>query len=125
MFLMAEIGTDIDKAAALLQEGELVAIPTETVYGLANVSSVLKVFEVKGRPQFDPLIIHVSGINQAREYVESIPDIAYHLAKTFWPGPLTLVLKKKSIVPDLVTSGLDTVGIRCPNHAITQQLLQH
>jgi len=125
---MAEIGTDIEKAASLLERGELVAIPTETVYGLAgnalSTSSVIKIFETKNRPQFDPIIVHVTGILNAEEYVEEIPDLASTLAQKFWPGPLTLLLKKKSIIPDLVTSGLDTVGIRCPNHPLTQQLLK-
>lgn len=125
---MAEIGTDINKAAALLMQGEVVAIPTETVYGLAgnaiNSSSVLKIFEVKNRPQFDPLIVHVADIVQAQQFVEDISEQAKLLSEEFWPGPLTLLLKKKSIIPDLVTSGLDTVGIRCPNHPLTQQLLK-
>jgi L-threonylcarbamoyladenylate synthase len=125
---MAEIGKDINRAATLLTQGELVAIPTETVYGLAgnalDANSVLKIFEVKSRPQFDPLIVHVPDIQQAEAYVEEIPEAAYALARAFWPGPLTIVLKKKAIIPDLVTAGLDTVGIRCPNHTQTQQLLQ-
>jgi L-threonylcarbamoyladenylate synthase len=125
---MAEIGKDIQYAASLLMQGELVAIPTETVYGLAgnalNTNSVLKIFEVKNRPQFDPLIVHVPNIEKAEEYVEEIPNVASVLAHKFWPGPLTLVLKKKAIIPDLVTSGLNTVGIRCPNHELTRKLLQ-
>lgn len=125
---MAEIGTDIEKAIDLLEQGELVAIPTETVYGLAGnalqSSSILKIFETKNRPQFDPLIVHVTSIKNAEKYVEDIPDQGLTLAKAFWPGPLTLLLKKKNIIPDLVTSGLDTVGIRCPNHPLTQQLLK-
>lgn len=125
---MAEIGKDILRAASLLRDGELVAIPTETVYGLAgnalNTNAVLKIFEVKNRPQFDPLIVHVPTIERASDYVEEIPDMAQLLANTFWPGPLTIVLKRKSIIPDLVTSGLDTVGIRCPQHDLTRMLLE-
>jgi L-threonylcarbamoyladenylate synthase len=125
---MAEIGKDILRAASLLKDGELVAIPTETVYGLAanalNTNAVVKIFEVKNRPQFDPLIVHVPTIERAADYVEEIPDMAQLLAHTFWPGPLTIVLKRKSIIPDLVTSGLDTVGIRCPQHDLTQMLLK-
>ena len=125
---MAEIGTDILKAKNLLEHGELVAIPTETVYGLAgnalNASAVARIFDVKGRPEFDPLIVHVPNVNAVHEYVVEIPEKAYALAERFWPGPLTLLLQKKSIIPDLVTAGLDTVGIRCPDHPITQDLLK-
>jgi len=125
---MAEIGADILKAKNLLEQGELVAIPTETVYGLAgnalNGSAVAKIFMVKNRPAFDPLIVHVPNVNAVYEYVSEIPEKAYALAQRFWPGPLTLVLQKKSIIPDLVTAGLDTVGIRCPDHPLTQDLLK-
>ena len=125
---MAEIGDDILKAKTLLEQGELVAIPTETVYGLAgnalNAAAVAKIFSVKGRPQFDPLIVHVPNVNAVHEYVVDIPEKAYALAQKFWPGPLTLLLQKKSIVPDLVTAGLETVGIRCPDHPLTQDLLK-
>lgn len=125
---MAEIGTDIEKAIRLLTQNELVAIPTETVYGLAgnalNKVAAAKIFSVKDRPQFDPLIVHVADLSKAEEYVTEIPEQARMLANKFWPGPLTILLKKKNIVPDLVTSGLDTVGIRCPNHPLTHQLLQ-
>ncbi len=124
---MAEIGKDVMKAKDLLENGGLVAIPTETVYGLAgnalNVDAVTQIFRVKNRPQFDPLIVHVPDRIKAEQYVEYIPDKAKALADHFWPGPLTLVLKRKPIIPDLVTSGLDTVGIRCPDHALTRQLL--
>lgn len=124
---MAEIGKDINKAKLLLGRGELVAIPTETVYGLAanalNPDAVIKIFEAKNRPQFDPLIIHVPSLENARRYVAGIPDKGEALAKAFWPGPLTLLLEKKEIVPDLVTAGLPTVGIRCPDHPLTRSLL--
>jgi L-threonylcarbamoyladenylate synthase len=125
---MAEIGTDIEKAVKLLTHDELVAIPTETVYGLAgnalNRSSVTKIFSVKNRPQFDPLIVHVPDLEKANAYVLEIPEAAKKLAEKFWPGPLTLLLKKNSVIPDLVTAGLDTVGIRCPDHALTRELLK-
>ena len=125
---MAETGTDILKAKALLEAGELVAIPTETVYGLAgnalNAEAAARIFTVKNRPQFDPLIVHVPDIAIAENYVTEIPDKARKLANHFWPGPLTLLLKKKPCIPDLVTAGLDTVGIRCPNHTLTQDLLK-
>lgn len=125
---MAEINTNIEKAVDLLMQDELVAIPTETVYGLAgnalSKQAVAKIFSVKDRPQFDPLIVHVPNLSKAEEYVTEIPPVARLLAEKFWPGPLTLVFKKKDIIPPLVTSGLDTVGIRCPDHPITRQLLQ-
>lgn len=125
---MAEIGTDIEKAARLLEQEELVAIPTETVYGLAgnalNKTSVTRIFSVKKRPQFDPLIVHVPDLVKAEEYVAEIPEAVKVLADKFWPGPLTFLLKKKSIIPDLVTSGLPTVGIRCPDQPLTRKLLQ-
>lgn len=125
---MTESGTDIEKAAALLMAGELVAIPTETVYGLAgnalNLSSVTKIFQVKGRPRFDPLIVHVPDFIAVDQYATNIPQQAKLLEKRFWPGPLTLVLPKKNVIPDLVTSGLDSVGLRCPNHPLTHKLLR-
>jgi L-threonylcarbamoyladenylate synthase len=124
---MAEHGIDLEKAKALLGKGELVAIPTETVYGLAanalNAEAVAKIFTVKNRPYFDPLIIHVGDLETVENYVESIPPKARRLASLFWPGPLTLVLKKKPEIPDIVTSGMDTVGVRCPDHSLARQLL--
>ena len=125
---MAEIGKSVETAAHLLEKGELVAIPTETVYGLAanalNEKAVLEIFKVKNRPQFDPLIVHVASMAKAKELAETFPEKAEKLAATFWPGPLTLLVKKKSFIPDLVTSGLDTVAIRCPDHDLTRALLQ-
>jgi L-threonylcarbamoyladenylate synthase len=124
---MAETGSDIEKAKSLLVAGDLVAVPTETVYGLAgnalNPSAIAKIFEVKGRPRFDPLIVHVPDLKAARLYAAEIPTQAERLAAQYWPGPLTLLLKKRSVINDLVTSGLDTVGLRCPNHPLTQKLL--
>jgi L-threonylcarbamoyladenylate synthase len=125
---MADTGTDISIARDLLKNGELVAVPTETVYGLAGnaleTTSVARIFEVKNRPSFDPLIVHISEYQQLSKYVMHVPPHAERLAKEFWPGPLTILLKKRSIIPDLVTSGLDTVAIRCPNHPLTQSLLR-
>lgn len=125
---MAEIGKDIAKAKALLEEGKLVAIPTETVYGLAanalDASAVTKIFAAKNRPFFDPLIVHVPDVEGAKKYVEQIPTNALSLMREFWPGPITFLLNKKNIIPDLVTSGLDRVGIRCPNHELTHELLK-
>jgi L-threonylcarbamoyladenylate synthase len=116
----ADISTDLDRAARLLREGDVVAIPTETVYGLAanalNADAVVKIFEVKNRPHFDPLIVHVASIEDAKKITTDFNEKAQLLADAFWPGPLTLVLKKKNSVPDLVTSGLDSVGIRMPEH---------
>jgi L-threonylcarbamoyladenylate synthase len=122
------IGTDIGQAASLLKEGKLVGIPTETVYGLAAHAlmppAVLDIFRVKGRPAFDPLIVHVGRKESLSEYAVDIPDEALALADRFWPGPLTLVLKKASCIPDEVSSGLDTVGLRMPDHPLTLELLR-
>ncbi|MGC4023683.1 MAG: L-threonylcarbamoyladenylate synthase [Cyclobacteriaceae bacterium] len=125
---MAEIGKDIAKAKSLLEEGKLVAIPTETVYGLAgnalDVDSVTKIFTAKNRPHFDPLIVHVPDVDSVKKYVSDIPKQAVALMKEFWPGPITFLLEKKNNIPDLVTSGLDRVGVRCPNHELTHELLK-
>src|SRR5260221_6332098 len=125
---MAEIGKDIAKAKALLEQGKLVAIPTETVYGLAgnalNIDAATKIFAAKNRPYFDPLIVHVSNFQSVEEYAEKIPSKAIELMKRFWPGPLTVLLSKKNNIPDLVTSGLDRVGLRCPDHPMTLELLR-
>ena len=125
---MATIGQDIQQAKQLLEKGELVAIPTETVYGLAgnalDSTTVAKIFQVKNRPSFDPLIVHVSSLKAAHSFVVGIPRQAEQLVRRFWPGPLTLLLAKKEIIPDLVTAGLDRVGIRCPDHPLTQALLE-
>ncbi len=124
---MGIIGKDISRAVELLNNGQLVAIPTETVYGLAangmNADAVLKIYEAKNRPSFNPLIMHVPDIHHAKELVEDFPKGACLLAEQFWPGPLTLVLKKKKMVPDLVTAGLDTVGVRVPAHPLALELL--
>lgn len=125
---MATIGTDIKEAARLLQAGQLVAIPTETVYGLAanafSEAAVVKIFEAKDRPAFDPLIVHTHSVTEFSRIAVSIPDMAYQLAEAFMPGPLTLILPKAAQVPLLVTSGNDSVGLRIPNHPLTLQLLR-
>lgn len=125
---MATISSDIHPAISFLQSGELVAIPTETVYGLAGNAlrgdAVAKIFSVKDRPFFDPLIIHVPDFVSIQQWTLSVPDKAKILAKQFWPGPLTLLLPRNNVIPDLVTSGLETVGIRCPDHLLTRQLLR-
>lgn len=124
---MAEIGFDIDKAAAILKAGDVVGIPTETVYGLAgnalNEEAILKIYHVKNRPKFDPLIAHVDSIEKVSDLVREIPEKAQSLAMQFWPGPLTILLDKKPSVPDLLTSGLDRVAVRIPNHSLTLELL--
>ncbi len=124
---MAEISQNIEKAIELINNNELVAIPTETVYGLAGKSisedAILKIFTVKNRPKFNPLILHFANLEKAKEYVEFIPDLAYKLAEKFVPGPLTFLLKKNKNVPDLVTAGSDSVAIRIPNHKLTLYLL--
>src|SRR5687768_9216084 len=121
------IGTDVFLAGRLLREGGLVAFGTETVYGLGanalDVNAVARVFEAKGRPRFDPLIVHVSDAERAKEVVDSFPPKAVHLAEAFWPGPLTLVLPKRAIVPDLVTAGRGTVAVRVPAPEMTRRLL--
>lgn len=124
---MAVSGKDIQKAIEILQQDGLVAIPTETVYGLAanalRDEAVVRIFEAKNRPSFDPLIVHVDSIEQAEEMVLNVPAKAKDLAARFWPGPLTLLLRKQAIIPDIVTSGLNTVAIRIPDHPLTLDLL--
>lgn len=124
---MAIIGKDIDEAIRLLNDGEVIGIPTETVYGLAgnalNTDAAAKIFEVKNRPSFDPLIIHTNSIERFTTYVSEIDERVYALAEKFMPGPLTLLLPRKTIIPDLVTSGLDNVAIRIPEHPLTLELL--
>jgi L-threonylcarbamoyladenylate synthase len=119
---MAEIGVDIERAAAFLRKGQLVAIPTETVYGLAgnalDVKSVSSIFETKNRPSFDPLILHVASLEQVSLFVSEFPEKLKCLAEAFWPGPLTVLLPRKASVPDLVTSGLDRVAVRVPKHPV-------
>ena len=125
---MTIVSKDINKAVTLLNKEDVVAIPTETVYGLAgNIYSekaIHKIFEIKQRPLFNPLIVHVHSLEKAEELVSDFPEKARQLAKAFWPGSLTLVLKKKPAIPDLITAGKNTVAIRMPNHPVTLQLLQ-
>ena len=124
----ALIGIDLDHAAALLEQGKLVAIPTETVYGLAanglNTNAVSGIFAAKNRPTFDPLILHVGSIAQAKSLCTEWPEAADKLANAFWPGPLTLVLPKANHVPDLVTADQATVAVRMPNNPLSLGLLQ-
>ena len=124
---MVQIGQDIDAATAWLEAGNVVGIPTETVYGLAgnalNADAVLTIFRVKNRPAFDPLIVHTDTPAKLNLFVTHLPPAAQLLADAFWPGPLTLLLPKRSIISDLVTAGLPTVAVRIPNHPLTRQLL--
>jgi L-threonylcarbamoyladenylate synthase len=121
------IGTDISYASELIRQGELVAIPTETVYGLAanalDEQAVRKIFAAKGRPLTNPLIIHVAEIDQVSDYAQQIPAAAYRLLEAFSPGPLTVLLPRRTIVPDVVTAHLPHVAIRIPNHPLTHSLL--
>ena len=123
-----EIEDKISAAAKILREGGLVGIPTETVYGLgANAmdgEAVRRIFEAKGRPQDNPLIIHVAGAQWLPRYCADVPPLAYVLARKFWPGPLTMILKRRPIIPDETTAGLDTVGVRCPNHPVTLAIIR-
>ncbi|MBR6522677.1 MAG: threonylcarbamoyl-AMP synthase, partial [Oscillospiraceae bacterium] len=112
----------------IIRAGGLVAIPTETVYGLGASAlideAVARIFEVKGRPQDNPLIIHVHGAQALEQWCSEVPEEAYKLAEKFWPGPLTMVLKKKPCVPERVTAGMDTVGVRCPDHSATLKIIE-
>ena len=119
---------ETDQAARILREGGLVGIPTETVYGLGanglDPDAVERIFAAKGRPQDNPLILHIPSADHLERYCQEIPDSAYALAKVYWPGPLTMILRRKPIVPDVVTAGLDTVGMRCPSHPVCHAILE-
>jgi len=121
------IGTDLNLADKILRKGNLVAIPTETVYGLAanalNENAVLKIFETKQRPHFDPLIVHASK-KHINDYRFDIPKKAQILTDKFWPGPLTILISKPDSIPDIVTSGLSSIGLRMPKHPLTESLLK-
>jgi L-threonylcarbamoyladenylate synthase len=121
-------GNDLNTAAEVLRNGGLVGIPTETVYGLAanglNPEAVISIFKAKNRPHFDPLILHFPHVEAVKRCVLSFPEKAQQLTERFWPGPLTLVLPKNPIVPDVVSSGLDSVAVRIPRHPLTLELLQ-
>ena len=117
-----------DLAAEMIRRGDLVAIPTETVYGLGanglDESAVAKIFEAKGRPQDNPLILHISGPEQIELFCHHIPQKAYDLAEAFWPGPLTIVLPARDVVPKRTTGGLDTVAVRCPDNDVTREIIR-
>lgn len=123
-----QVGSNIGIAKKYLGDGFAVGIPTETVYGLAanafNDDAISQIFKIKDRPAFDPLIVHVADLDAVRRIATDIPEKAQKLAEEFWPGPLTLILKKSSFISDLVTSGQPTVGVRIPRHALTLDLLK-
>jgi L-threonylcarbamoyladenylate synthase len=125
---MTTQGADVSRAAAMLRKGELVVFPTETVYGLGadagNPIAIAKIFAAKGRPVDHPLIIHLPDASHLGRWAVDIPEAAEKLAATFWPGPLTLILKRHPSVLDAVTGGQDTVGLRVPNHPLALQLLR-
>ncbi len=118
----------IKEAADIIRSGGLVAFPTETVYGLGgdalNPGSSAKIYEAKGRPSDNPLIVHIAEFDSIYRIADSIPQAAEKLAKKYWPGPLTIILKKKPVVPDATTGGLDTVAIRFPSHPVARELIR-
>lgn len=122
-----DAGEVLARAARAIREGGVVAFPTETVYGLGadafNPEAVARIFELKGRPRFDPLIVHVASVKEADRVLAEIPDSARDLMRRFWPGPLTLVLPKRGTLPDLVTAGLPNAAVRMPSHPLARQLL--
>ena len=121
-------GVDIGRAAALIRDGGLVAFPTETVYGLGanalDAAAAARIFRAKGRPSNSPLIVHVDSLEMARSLAAPWPETAERLAARFWPGPLTLVVPKHSSIPDVVTAGLPTVGLRMPAHPVALELIR-
>ena len=127
--LLKDTDEDIKKAAEIIKNGGLVGMPTETVYGLGanalNPKAVLDIFKAKGRPADNPLIVHISDVSQIEKFslAEEIPEYAKILAEKFWPGPLTMIVKKGKAVPDEVSAGLDTVAIRFPSHPVAQKLI--
>ena len=118
---------ELDTAAAILRDGGLVGIPTETVYGLGanglNEEAVKNIFAAKGRPQDNPLILHIPDVSWLERYCKDIPLTAYRLAEAYWPGPMTMILYHKDLVPQAVTAGLDTVGMRCPAHKLCRDII--
>ncbi len=128
LLLSAQAPDTAKIAAELLKKDGLVAIPTETVYGLAanglSEAAVAKIFIAKGRPQDNPLILHVADVSEIENFCHHIPPAAYKLAEAFWPGPLTMVLPKKDIIPKVTSGGLDTVGIRFPSNPIAHKIIK-
>ncbi|MBS4538338.1 threonylcarbamoyl-AMP synthase [Clostridium sp. D2Q-11] len=128
LIIQSEDKEGLKKAAEILKKGGLVAIPTETVYGLgANAldeDAAKNIFKAKGRPQDNPLIVHISDIDQLKDLVSEIPEGAYVLMEKFWPGPLTLIMKKSDKISDVITAGLDTVAIRMPSHPVAREIIE-
>ena len=128
LLLSASDAHTAEIAADIIRKGGLVAIPTETVYGLGanglDEQAVAKIFEAKGRPQDNPLILHVAKPEEMERFCHDIPDTAYALAERFWPGPLTMVLPVRDIVPKRTTAGLDTVAVRCPDNETTREIIR-
>ena len=126
--LLSDSINELKKAADLIRNGEIVGIPTETVYGLgadaSNEDAVRRVFEAKGRPADNPLIVHLADFSQAKDYTSFIPELAYKLAEHFCPGPLTIVLPKNNKIPMITSGGLDTVGIRIPSHPVMHRIIE-
>jgi L-threonylcarbamoyladenylate synthase len=125
---LALFNAAVERAAELLRNGEVVALPTETVYGLAanalDPKAVARIYEVKGRPAHNPIIVHVADLDRARRCTAAWPELANRLAAAFWPGPLTLVLARSKVIPDLVTAGGGTVGVRWPAHPFMQAVIR-
>ncbi|MDO5603001.1 MAG: L-threonylcarbamoyladenylate synthase, partial [Oscillospiraceae bacterium] len=121
-------GRGIEKAAKLLQQGEVVGLPTETVYGLAanaySDAAVAKIFKAKGRPQDNPLIVHIASLQRLSGVARDIPPAAYSLAEAFWPGPLTMILPKGEKIAPSVSAGLDTVAVRMPSHPVAKRVIE-
>ncbi len=126
--LLKNTEEDLNTAAELIRRGEIVGIPTETVYGLgadaANENAVRNIFSAKGRPADNPLIVHLSDFSEAEKFTEEIPALAYRLAERFCPGPLTMVLRKNDRIPMVTSGGLDTVGIRIPSHPVMHRIIE-
>lgn len=126
--LLSTTEQDLESAAELIQSGGLVAIPTETVYGLGanglDPEAVKKIFLAKGRPQDNPLILHIHDAAQLHDFCREVPETALRLAEAFWPGPLTMILPVREIVPKTTTAGLDTVGVRCPDNDATRTIIR-
>lgn len=129
MILLDSSDQNLRKAGSAIAEGKIVVIPTETVYGLGadafNPDAVVRVFEAKNRPTFDPLIVHIASADAMETVARTIPRKARLLAEALWPGPLTLVMPKRGEIPDIVTAGLDTVGVRCPAHPVARKIIEY